>query len=145
RTPAWAGLHALTQRLRTDSGTPLHVRLQMRAVRPTRLRVSVCELHLLYPARCEEAVVVAGEAPGWQRRAVQLGEGRAPWRSPVFGLSVLDVDGRVDVDDVVLERDGRDLIGNGDFAHGLARWFPSAQRYFVPWHIDSLPLEVLIE
>ena len=31
------------------------------------------------------------------------------------------------------------------FAQGLARWFPSARGYYVPWHIDSLWLEVLIE
>jgi hypothetical protein len=145
RTQAWAGLHALTQRLPPDAGTPLQVQLQVRADRPTRLQLSVCELHLLYPGRCADAVVVAGTAPGWQRRALQLGGVDGPWRSPVFGLSVLDVGGRVEVDDVVLQCDGRDLVANGDFALGLARWFPSAQRYFVPWHIDSLPLEVLIE
>jgi hypothetical protein len=69
----------------------------------------------------------------------------APWRSPVFGLSVLDVGGRVEIDNVALEHDGRDLLRNGDFARGMTRWFPSARRYFVPWHIDNVPLEVLIE
>jgi hypothetical protein len=41
--------------------------------------------------------------------------------------------------------DGASLLRNGDFSEGLAHWLPSATRYFVPWHIDSLLLEVLIE
>jgi O-antigen ligase len=36
-------------------------------------------------------------------------------------------------------------LRNGDFEHGLARWYPVARDDFLPWHIDSLPLEVLIE
>ena len=27
----------------------------------------------------------------------------------------------------------------------MARWWPVAQTYFVPWHIDNLYLEMLIE
>jgi O-antigen ligase len=50
------------------------------------------------------------------------------------------------IDNVVLTGDGAaNLLLNGDFAHDLAGWFPSAQQYFVPWHIDNLYLETLIE
>ena len=38
-----------------------------------------------------------------------------------------------------------EAITNGDFARGLSHWFPVAQTYFVPWHIDNLYLEILIE
>ena len=37
------------------------------------------------------------------------------------------------------------MLFNGGFSNGLARWFPAAQSYFLPWHSDSLYLEVLIE
>ena len=38
-----------------------------------------------------------------------------------------------------------EALTNGDFAQGLSHWFPVAQTYFVPWHIDNLYLEILIE
>ena len=38
-----------------------------------------------------------------------------------------------------------ELLANDDFAEGMARWFPVAQGYFVPWHVDNLALELLIE
>jgi hypothetical protein len=43
--------------------------------------------------------------------------------------------------------DGRQFIPlrNGDFSSGLASWFPAGQSYFVPWHIDNVYLEILIE
>jgi hypothetical protein len=149
RTPAWGGLYALTQRVPPDTAQAQRVHIDMRADRPTRVGLSVCELHLLYPRRCVRAVVVAGTAPGWATQSVSLpGDGPSrppPGRSRVFGVSVLDVGGHVDIDNVALERDGRDVLRNGDFAQGLARWYPAARRYFVPWHIDSLPLELLIE
>jgi len=37
------------------------------------------------------------------------------------------------------------LLHNGDFGQDLAGWFPAARQYFVPWHIDSLYLEWLID
>ena len=33
----------------------------------------------------------------------------------------------------------------GDFSRGLSHWFPAAQVHFLPWHIDNLYLELLIE
>jgi O-antigen ligase len=42
-------------------------------------------------------------------------------------------------------RNGRELLVNTDFAQGLARWFPAERFYFLPWHIDNLYLELLIE
>ncbi len=41
--------------------------------------------------------------------------------------------------------DGSPLLRNGDFSAGLAHWLPAAQVFFVPWHIDNLYLEMLIE
>ena len=39
----------------------------------------------------------------------------------------------------------RALVANADFSSGTAHWFPSAGSYFLPWHIDNLYLELLIE
>jgi O-antigen ligase len=40
---------------------------------------------------------------------------------------------------------GNQLLLNGDFSKGLASWFPATQYHFLPWHIDNLYLETLIE
>ena len=41
--------------------------------------------------------------------------------------------------------DRKELLANGDFAQNLAHWFPAARFYFLPWHIDNLFLELLVE
>ena len=64
----------------------------------------------------------------------------------MFSLSVVNGGGAVELDNLQLETgDGRELIANGDFSRGMARWFPAAQYYFVPWHPDSLYLDWLVE
>lgn len=51
-----------------------------------------------------------------------------------------------DIDNVQLTNAlGQELLGNGDFSQQLAQWLPVAQAYYVPWHIDNLYLELLIE
>ena len=51
-----------------------------------------------------------------------------------------------EIDSVALAApDGSPLLRNGDFSTGLAHWLPAAQVFFVPWHIDNLYLELLIE
>jgi len=59
---------------------------------------------------------------------------------------VVNPGGAADFDNLrLLGVDGVDLLRNGDFSLGMARWFPLAQSYFLPWHLDSLWLEVLAE
>jgi hypothetical protein len=148
------GLHGLTQRV------PLlgsyRMRLDLRVERAVRLFVRVCESHLLYDRACQAALVhVAPPVTGaveWQQRqftlagpALSAGRWFAP-RQGVLTLTVLDAGGWVDIDTLVLESsDGRQLLANADFSEGLARWLPAAHSYFVPWHIDNLVLELLIE
>jgi O-antigen ligase len=51
-----------------------------------------------------------------------------------------------DIDNVQLTNAlGQELLGNGDFSQQLTQWLPVAQAYYVPWHIDNLYLELLIE
>jgi hypothetical protein len=52
----------------------------------------------------------------------------------------------IDLDKLHLfDATGRQLLHNGDFSDGLSRWFFAGRHYFVPWHIDNLFLEMLID
>ena len=67
-------------------------------------------------------------------------------RFGVFSISVLNEGGAMELQKIALTGPGgHDLIENGDFSHGLARWFASAQGYYLPWHIDNVYIELLIE
>jgi len=151
--PSLGGRFGLTQRVPVLSAYRLQ--LDMRADRRADVFVRVCESHLLYDRACQAAFTHIAAEPGaaaWQHRQLALagppldpGHWFAP-RQGVLTLSVLNAGGSVDVDNVMLEAaDGRPLLANGDFAAGMAHWLASAQSYFVPWHIDNLILELLIE
>jgi len=149
-SPRLGGLFGATQRVSLQSG--YRARLDLRAPRASDLLVQVCERHLLYDKRCQGAFVRLPPRAEWQRIELAL---RGPplraseWiadRSAVFELSVVNPRGTVELRRVSLAGvDGRELLANGDFSRGLARWQTAAQEYFVPWHIDSLYLETLVE
>ena len=73
----------------------------------------------------------------------------APWWWRFSGFFALRLEGpaqAVDIDNVSLRNTaGDNLIDNGSFASGLAHWFFAGRHYFVPWHVDNLLLELLIE
>ncbi|MES3012692.1 MAG: hypothetical protein V4750_03050, partial [Pseudomonadota bacterium] len=148
-----AGLYALTQRVPLLPGGTYRVGLVLQADVATDLFVSVCEQHLLYARHCQQALVrVLPREGAHQSLAVDL---RGPvlsagdWYAPrlgVFALSVARPGASVLLSSVALSApDGSELLGNRNFARGLAQWFPAAEHYFLPWHIDSLWLELLIE
>lgn len=147
RLEAIAGLYGLTQRIPLRAGEHHRVELDLRAAKPVRLGVSVCELHLLYEAVCQQAEIRVPAGADWQRRSATLNGPRLrPPRTAVFTLSVLDTGAAVELGNVVLhDAQGASLLINGDFSDGLARWLPAARLYYVPWHIDNLYLELLIE
>jgi hypothetical protein len=151
--PRLGGLFALTQRVPIDASPPLNVRLDIRASQPVRLRLSVCELHLLYEQRCQEArVLVEPTAGAWRTTSARL-EGPAlatgAWyarRATVFAVSVIDANAAVELDHLSLSgTDGIERLHNGGFTRQLSGWFPAASDQFLPWHIDNLYLELLIE
>jgi hypothetical protein len=144
------GRYGLTQRVPLVNG--YRMSLDVRAERPAVLLVRVCESHLLYDRACQGAFLRLTAEDQWQSRKLVLGGqslavGR--WFAPrqgVLTLSVLDAGSSVDIDNMTLESPGgRPALDNGEFATGLARWYPAAQSYFLPWHIDNLYLELLIE
>lgn len=147
------GLFALTQRADLQPGIRYRVSMDVRADAAALLAVQLCERHLLYDRRCQGALQRIGPAPAqWQERSFSLA-GRvfspSPWYAPrlgMFSISVLNGAGAADIDNVrLMSSDGKELLANGDFSDGLAHWFPAAQYYYLPWHTDSLYLEVLVE
>lgn len=152
--PDLGGLYAATQRVELTPGGPYIVRLTARTAAPARLLLRVCERHLLYDGDCQAAVVRLAPGPSWttveaRLRGPSLGEPGdwwAPTRGGVFSASVLAGSGPVEIDRIRLTGPlGNEVLKNGDFSDGLARWFPSAQRYYLPWHSDNLLLELLTE
>lgn len=147
------GQFALTQRIGKVSAGRHHVRLDVRVQKATDVYLELCERHLLYDGTCQTAFIrVFPAKTAWQTLVLAL-EGPAwaggPWYAPrlgVFSLSIVNAGGTADFDNVRLWGPQREpLLENGNFSQGLARWWPAAQAYFLPWHIDNLFLEVLVE
>jgi hypothetical protein len=110
-----------------------------------RLDVALCEKLVLYSLNCTAANFAAPAGSGWTRSTAVLtphllaGSGK-PWLpSRPFDLAFWNaVPGtQIDVAEIML-RDpaGRDLVANGDFREGLARWYPSDDRH-VPWRMEN--------
>jgi hypothetical protein len=148
----------LTQRVDAAGPGLLRVTADVAADRPALLQFRVCERHLLYTRACRRAdLLVVPQAGAWQQvSAVLQGPmlGDAPWWRAPPRLAMFSVASPLAGTEVgiarlrlVRESDGasEDLLANADFAAGLARWLPAAQGYFLPWHIDNLSLELLIE
>ena len=129
------------------------VAMDLRAPQPVRLEIGVCQRHLLYDATCRQAaVMVPGGKPQWRRFSLLLpaaGVDAGQERPPALAFLSLRLAGPgdfVDIDNLrVVDAAGRDLLVNGDFSDGLTRWFFAGRHYFVPWHIDNLFLETLID
>jgi len=133
--------------------TPLGAHNSEGGVRSARLWLRMCERHLLYDARCQEALVEVPPSHTPLALEVPL-EGRGfapqPWwpaRRALLSIAVYDAGTAAQLERVSLRAGGGagELLRNGDFTQGAARWFPSAQAWYLPWHIDNLYLELLIE
>lgn len=148
-----AGSYALTQRVSDVPPGQQWVSLRVRAQVRADLYVSLCERHLLYDGNCQGTFFrLAPTNHTWQSlvlplRGLPLNGG--PWYAPrlhVFSLAIANAGGAADFDDVRLTgMQGPLALENGNFSNGLAHWFEAAQSYFVPWHLDNLFLELLVE
>ncbi|HQX60651.1 MAG TPA: hypothetical protein PLT77_16110, partial [Burkholderiaceae bacterium] len=148
-----AASYGLTQRVEIVPGVRYQLELELRSPTPTVLVAEVCERHLLYDWGCQYGLLRVFPDPSpWHRQTLQL-QGPMfqpqPWYAPrlgMFMLTILDAGGEVDVSHVRLSAgDSPDLIRNGDFTEQMAHWFPAAQYHYLPWHVDSLYLELLVE
>lgn len=144
------GLFALSQRVDYVAGQRYRFSMDVRAEQSVRMMVQVCALHLLYPSRCQyrRILVLPGE---WRRFEAVLAGAPFKDRSWLNGghgvllVSVLTPGASVDLGALGLSAGGGDLLRNPRFLASGAGWFPVAHTYFLPWHIDNLYLEILIE
>jgi O-antigen ligase len=146
------GLYGLTQQVRDLSGMH-NVSLQIRVQKEAVIQLELCERHLLYDGDCHETYIRVSPGDGgwhaWQVRLKGPPLRTGSWNTPLFGvfsLSVLNAGAAADFSQIRLTRVGNaSMLENGDFSAGMAHWLPNAQSYFLPWHIDNLWLELLIE
>ena len=145
-------LFALTQRVPAQPVAAYRLEFDARVRAPADLTASVCEMHLLYEGRCQIAQVRLSPAgTAWQHHQVQLrgpplpaGKSPAP-RLRVFAVTLADAGMQAELDNLRLTDNGPNVLRNAAFDRQLAHWLPVAQFYFLPWHIDNLYLELLIE
>jgi hypothetical protein len=148
-----AGQFSMTQRVALDPPGQYQFGAVLRGRATLNLAVDLCEEHLLYERRCQGKLIhVVADDGAWQRFTVQLDGpslSRGWWfapRSGVLLLSLTRAGSVAEFSEVSLATpDGKEALTNRTFANGLAHWFPVAQSYFLPWHIDNLFLELLIE
>jgi VanZ family protein len=143
----------LDQRVPMAGGKRYTLSVDLRSPDPKAgVSVSLCEKSLQASFACER-VNFNIDAPGsaWQRKtatvnADSLGSRIGLLQRPVaLSLSNAQRDGVIDVDNVrLIDSDGRDLISNGDFSMGGARWFFTADDH-MPWHIFNLWVQILFE
>ncbi len=154
--------------LRMGSGAPLYVE-QIVPVQPGQqyafafdarssadgaaVNMLLCERTFFYSFGCESATVKLQQASAaLQHYQVELSSGRlggTPWyaKRPVK-LSLENASGAavVDIDNVrLVDSTGENLVLNGDFSHGNARWFFSSAVDHWPWRVENVPLEVYFE
>jgi hypothetical protein len=148
-----AGLLLVNQRIALRTGRGHRVDLDVRVTSFTELYLRVCEAHLLYARECQTALLpLLPDPTGWRHLSVRLAGrslsvGDPAWpRRAIFSMAVVNEGGAVEIDELRLKApDGGQLLSNGDFSAGMAHWLPTAMSYFVPWHIDNLYLELLVE
>ncbi len=150
---AWLKRAQALQITRQPGAPGFSLALEARASQDARVIVKVCEKHLLYEGECLYRQLNLRNTQGdWHRVSVPFrGAGLQLEESPVARAAVLSVSvltPGTDLDIRYLQLSdpaGRALVDNANFADGLAHWFPSASSYYLPWHVDNLYLELLIE
>lgn len=139
----------VSQRVATDATLPFRFRLKAKTQQDASLAISLCRKHLLYSEACTTRPFTVKGAGDWQTIEGTSAPGNFPPGFPprpaVVSLS-LSSPGRVLVDELeVMAADGRSLIANGDFEHGVDRWFMTSDRDHLPWHAKNLLVHLYVE
>ncbi|MDX9843499.1 MAG: hypothetical protein RBT42_07040 [Aquabacterium sp.] len=146
-----AGRLALARRVPLAPG-PQVVHLTVRAKEETRLRFRLCERHLLYEIRCQEAVGTVQPGPAqvlqWPMSGPELDgyTGVARYREGMATLAVMQTNRTVEVwgwD--IRNAENQGVLHHADFSDGFNGWFFVTTGYFRPWHADSLFMELWVE
>lgn len=149
----WGQIFRVSQRVAEPAPGPATLRLALRTPQAVELHAAVCEKHLLYNGSClivNRGVQAADGA--WQRLELPMTGGRldaGSWLAPrwiVFAIGLGSPGARVEVDDLgVVDAAGRELLVNGGFDDGMARWFFTSDHHHMPWHLKSLAVHLLFE
>ena len=148
----WNEYLRVTQRVEPPAGTPT-VTLDVRTREPVEVHFEVCAKHLLYDGGCQVAnAQLAPKGGQWQPLHITLGGAplaRGAWYAPrlmAFSIVTVTSGGKVDYDNVRLAgADGRNLLANGEFEAGMARWFFTSDRVHLPWHAKNMALHTLFD
>ena len=148
----WGELLRISQRVQPPAG-PAVVRFDIRTSQPVTLHFEVCMKHLLYDSGCIAKRINVTPHPGmWQTVQAELVGNqlaRGAWYAPklaAFSVAAENSGWRTEIDNLELAgADGRNLLVNGDFSDGMARWFFTSDRHHLPWHIKNMALHVLFE
>lgn len=144
------GLYALSQRVELEHGANYRFAMQVRGMQRVDLLVQLCAMHLLYPEHCQHRRFRINPL-GWQTLEAGFSGGpfkEASWLNAGHGvllLSVITPGASVELGRLSLSVGHEELLRNTRFAENSTGWFAAAQSYFLPWHIDNLYLELLIE
>ena len=143
----------VSQRIAAPAPGQVRLRLRARTEQAAELHAEVCEKHLLYNAACLVKQIALRPSSGqWQAVDLQLegdhpggGDGYAP-RFVVFSIGVGSSGSRIEIDDLALtDERGTELLANGGFERGLARWFSSSDHNHMPWHAKNVAVHLLFE
>jgi len=148
----WGELLRVSQRIALPHG-PTTVALEVRADKPIVLHVEVCLKHLIYVSDCAMKQLRAPARPGeWQTMAGTIDGGQwtaGPWYARKWVVFSVASETPTHVTDLraitVTDATGRQLLANGNFDAGLARWFTSSDRNHLPWHIKNVEVNVAFE
>jgi hypothetical protein len=148
----WGELLRVSQRVRAPR-QPVVAELKVRTDRPAGLHLEVCEKHLLYNGACLlKEIVVSPTGSRWQTIRTPLdgaAVSRGDWFAPrllSFSIGNETRGTLLEVRDIQLvDASGDDLLVNGDFSRGMARWFFSSDRNHLPWHLKNVFVHVLFD
>lgn len=156
---ALAQQFGLTQRVRLFLPDGYTARLHLSGTPGQEVLVSLCLRHLIHTLTCQWASgAVAQPGPGgtaWVSLRLKGYPSPVPERSTlqptqalpaVLTLHATQAGQTSHIHEVQLwDERGRQLLQNTDFSSGLSHWMPAAESYYLPWHIDNLYLDVLLE
>ena len=150
-SPELVGRFELARRVPLQSGSHV-VRLTVRAAEATRLRFRLCERHLLYDLRCQEAqgLVQAGpvQVLAWPLAGPDLDDqpGAARFREGMAMLAVMQPDRAADIFSwEIRNASNQGVLQHADFSDGFNGWYFVTTGYFRPWHADNLFMELWVE